>query len=211
MKKLTALIFAILAVAGSASSQPGDREESNIFYDIYVHDSCLTAWADLTPFLTSRVVERLRDGIELAIEFRTELVTPRRFWGDQTVVSRTRTVKLSFRRITNEFVLSNSDSNWTERAFTSLEELSKIMSESEGLCLGTMRQFNSESRYVVVLQVTTISLTDLNLAERPSDSSASESPVRFLFRQFLHLTDYGRHKVMARTRPFLLTELEEID
>lgn len=211
MKKLTALIFALLTAAGPVFSQPGDREEPNIFYDIYVHDSCLTAWADLSPFLTSRVVERLRDGIELAIEFRAELVTPRRFWGDQTVASRTRTVKLSFRKITNEFVLSNSDSNWTERAFTSLEELSKNMSESEGLCLGAIRQFDPESRHVVVLQVTTISLTDLNLAERPSDTTESESPVRFLFRQFLHLTDYGRRQVTARTRPFLLSELEEVD
>ncbi|MCX6834508.1 MAG: DUF4390 domain-containing protein, partial [candidate division Zixibacteria bacterium] len=164
MKKLTALIFAILTASGPAFSQPGDREEPNIFYDIYVHDSCLTAWADLAPFLTSRVVERLRDGIELAIEFRAELVIPRRFRGDQTVASRIRTEKLSFRRITNEFVLSSSDSNRTERAFTSLEELKKTVSESEGLCLGTIRHFDPESRHVVVLQVTTISLTDLNLA-----------------------------------------------
>ena len=211
MKKLTALIFAIMAVAGSVSSQPEDREESNIFYDIYVQDSCLTAWVDLAPFLTSRVIERLRDGIELAIEYNAELITPRRFWGDQTVVSQTRTLRLSFRKITNEFVLSNADSNRTEKTFGAPEELSRFMSELEGICLGTIRQFSPESRYVAVFQVTTISLTDLNLAERPSDSSGSESPVRFLFRQFLHLTDYGRHQVTTRTRPFLLTELEEID
>jgi hypothetical protein len=211
MKKLTALIFAVLAAANSASSQPGDREEPNIFYDIYVHDSCLTAWVDLAPFLNSRVVERLRDGIELAIEFRAELVTPRRFWGDQTVVGTTRTFKLSFRKITNEFVISNADSNRTEMSFASQEELSNIMSELAGICLGIIRQFSPESRYAVVLQVTTISLTDLNLAESPLDSSESESPVRFLFRQFLLLTDYGRHQVNTRTRPFLLAELEEVN
>ena len=211
MKKLTILIIAILVAVNSASSQPGDREESSIFYDIYVRDSCLTAWVDLAPFLTSRVVERLRGGIELAIEYHAELVTPRRFWGDQTVVSRARTFKLSFRKITNEFVISNADSNRTEMSFGSQEELSNIMSELEGICLGTIRQFSPESRYVVVLQVTTISLTDLNLAEGPSDSSESESPVRFLFRPFLRLTDYGRHQVTTRTRPFLLTELEEFD
>ena len=211
MKKLTALIFAVLVAVNPASSQPADREETDIFYDLYVQDSCLTAWVDLAPFLTSRVVERLRDGIELAIEFHAELVTPRRFWGDQTVVIRTRTFRLSFRKITNEFVMSNADSNRTEVSFRSQEELSKMMSELEGICLGTIRQFSPDSRYVVIFQITTISLTDLNLAEAPPDSSESESPVRFLFRQFLHLTDYGRHQMTTRTRLFLLTELEEID
>jgi hypothetical protein len=211
MKKLTVLILAILAAASSASTQPGDREEPSIYYDIYVQDSCLSVWVDLAPFLTSRVVERLRDGIELAIEYRAELVTPRRFWGDHTVVGRSKTFKLSFRQITNEFVMSNPDSSRAEMAFASQEELSNVMSELEGICLGKIRQFSPESRYSVVLKVTTISLTDLNLAETPPDSSGSESPVRFLFRHFLRLTDYGRYEVTTRTRPFLLTELEEID
>ena len=211
MKKLTALIVAVLTAVSTVFPQSGEPDETNIFYDLYIEDSCLTAWVDLAPFLTSRAVERLRDGIELAVECQAELVVPRRFWGDQTVVSRTNTMKLNFRKITGEYVIICSDSARTERSLASETELSSALSEIEGICLTSVDQLAPDRRYVVIFRVTTISLTDLNLAESPTDSTKSESPVRYLFRQFLLLTDYGRHQVTTRTRPFLLSELEEVN
>jgi hypothetical protein len=211
MKKLTALIVAVLSAATTAFPQSGEPDEANIFYDLYIQDSCLTAWVDLAPFLTPRAVERLLDGIELAIEYQAVVVVPRRFWGDQTVVSRTGTIKLTYRKITGEYVIIDSDSAQTERSLTSEAELVLALSDIEGICLTSVDLLTSDRRHVVVFKVTTISLTDLNLAESPPDSTKSESPVRYLFRQFLLLTDYGRHQVTTRTRPFLLSELEELN
>lgn len=211
MKKLIAPVLFLLVAVNPAFSQPEDETVSNIFYDIYVEDSCLSVWVDLSPFLTSRVVERLRDGIDLAIECRAELSRPRSFWSDETVISQARTVELSRRSITNEYVLTSSGQNRLSLSFSTLDDLNRHLSDSFSVCLEKISELDPDGRFVVRLRVTTISLTDLNLAKSPADSSDSESPLRYLFRQFLRLTEYGRHEVGARTRPFSLNELEEID
>jgi hypothetical protein len=210
MKLLARLFVLLLLLPLPARPQSGVETEPEIYYDLFVRDSCLTVLIDLGPFLTSRAVDRLHDGIDLAVECRAELVVPRRFWGDQLVASRERTVRLSYRKITDDYLLDPGDNPKRERLpFTSMDDLRLFLADSIQVCLSRMRELDRGNRHALDLRITTISLTDLNLANEAGDSSAGDSPVRYMFRQFLKLTDYGRREYSTKSRPFSLSELEE--
>jgi hypothetical protein len=64
------------------------------------------------------------------------------------------------------------------------------------------------SRYAVELSITSIVLSDLNLARREASRGESDgSPVQFLFRQFLNLTGYGSREYQTKSRSFSPDEI----
>jgi len=210
MKPLARLVVLLLLASGPARPQSGPEADPEIYYDLFVRDSCLTVLIDLAPFLTSRAIDRLHDGIDLAVHCRADLVVPRRFWGDQLASRRERTIRLSYRKITDDYLLEPGDPPERERLpFSSLDDLLLFLGDSIEICVSQMRELNPANRHAVELKITTISLTDLNLAEATDDSRGDESPVRYMFRQFLKLTDYGRREYSAKSRSFSLSELEE--
>jgi len=210
MKPLARLVVLLLLAPGPARPQSGPENDPEIYYDLFVRDSCLTVLVDLGPFLTPRAIDRLHDGIDLAVNCRADLVVPRRFWGDRLAVRRERTVRLSYRKITDDYLLDPGDHQERERLpFSSLDDLYLFLGDSIEICLSRMRELDRGSRHALDLKITTISLTDLNLAEATGDSPGDDSPVRYMFRQFLKLTDYGRREYSAKSRSFSLSELEE--
>jgi len=200
------LLAAIIASGVTA----GDDFEIN--YDVYVSDSCLNTWLDLAPLITSQSVQRLRNGVDLAIECRVELETPRRFWGDRTIAATTRYLRLSHREITSDFLLTTPGDTLAHpaRQFGSLATLHAFLRDSLELCVSPLVDLDTDLRCFLSLHVTTISLFDINLSHPKSDHDDSESPVRYLFRQFLRLTDYGRNEYSTRSSDFLISDLETL-
>lgn len=186
------------------------QDDYEINYDVYLTDSCLTTWLDLAPLLTSRSVQRLRDGIDLALECRAELQAPRRFWGDRSIAATTRFLRLSYREVTSDFRLTaRSDSLlYPARQFSSLASLHAFFRDSVELCIAPRDTIDPDQHCFLSLRVTTISLFDINLSHPETDPDGSESALKYLFRQFLRLTDYGRNQYSVRSDDFQITDLE---
>ncbi len=200
------LIATVLILTSPGLSGEDDPE---IDYDIYIRDTCLTVWVDMTRFLTSRAMERLKEGVDLAIECRASLVIPRKFWGDRLVAEQSRVLRLSYHKLTDDFIL-NPEGKASEPPirFGSMAGLFQLLRDSITICLATPDQLDASGRHAVQLRVTAISLTDLNLAEEISAEDGSDSPIRYLFCQFLRLTNYGRDEYSTRSRSFSVPELE---
>lgn len=209
MKTIARLLFCTLVVLGLAGSPARAQDDPELVYDIYVHDSCLTVWLDLAPFINSRTLERLRDGVDLAIECRAKLEVPKRFWGDRLAATETRLLRLSYRKVTNDFLVTTGDSTSPQtNELPSIAALFQHLRDSVEICLANISQLDASRRHLVSLKVTTISLTDLNLAEDLTTRDGSDSPLRYLFKQFLKLTEYGRRETSTKSRSFSLSELE---
>lgn len=208
MKTLVCLIGVLLATAVPSRAQTPPEREPEIYYDIYVQDSSLTVWIDLSPFLGARALDRLRDGVDLALECRAELTSPRWLWTDRLIVERTRTVRVSYRNVTNDYLVDPGNSGSTKPLiFVSEEELVDFLSDSVEIQLDRVTRIDPDRRYCVTLRMTAIFLTDLNLVNGAAAETESGSPVKFLFRQFLELTDYGRRQASTKSRPFLISDL----
>lgn len=207
---LWSMIAFILLIVVCPAAQAQDKPRFE--YDIYVHDSCLMVWLNLAPFIDSKTLSRLKDGVDLEIECRVRLEIPRRFWSDKIVATRSRFLRLGYRQVTNDFLLkTDGPVRPGPLAFPSLPALIKYLSDSVELCMGNVRQLNDERHHRLGLSITTISLTDFNLARDITGQSNSDSPLKYLFGQFLKLTEYGRHEFSARSRTFSIGELEEIE
>ena len=183
-----AVLFGAVIVSGIAAE---DRYE--IHYDVYVSDSCLTTWLDLAPLITSQSVQILRDGVDLAIECKVELETPRRFWGDRTIAATVRYLRLSHREVTSDFLLSTPGDSLThpDRQFGSLAALHAFLRDSVELCVSPVAALDPEQHCFLSLQVTTISLFDINLDHPAADPNDSEAPVRYRLRQCLRTVVQG--------------------
>lgn len=183
-------------------------EDLDLSYDIYSRDRNLAVWVDLSPFIDAPAVSRLKDGIDILLECRVSLTIPRRFFGDNLVARSSTTRRLSYRRVTEEFLATETqDPDQPALSFVSLASLYQHFRDSIEIDLVSLDSLEDQERYVLSLDVTTISLTDLNLAPTDESSEDGESPLRFLFRQFLNLTEYGREEYSTRSRPFSLDEI----
>jgi hypothetical protein len=165
-------------------------------------------WLDLAPFISSRTVKQLRDGIDLELEYRVTLLKPKRWYGDDEVSSASGAIRLSYQKITGEFRLAGMDTAQTPGTFPSLAGLYRYLTDSIEVCVTRIDRLDRTRIHVADLKVTAISLTDLNLSEELVAGSGPASPFRYLFRQFLLLTDYGRREYQVRSRGFRISELE---
>ena len=183
--------------------------DAEIGYDIFSDSSRLTVWVDLAPFLGAAEVEQMQDGIDIILECNLTLSTPRRFFGERKVATQSRTLLISNRPVTEDYVvtIAEADSN-SAGPFISFGELHRYLRDSVEIVLTDLDSLVPHLRYALELRISTIHLTDMNLSSpRGLEEDQSEPPVRFLFRQFLELTGYGRDEFSTKSRRFSLGEI----
>jgi len=204
------LIVAILLVVCPTNRIVADDIEFS--YDIFSRDGRLTVWLDLAAFMSSRAGEQLKDGIDLAIQYELTLKTPRRFFGDREIAQVTRIPVVRYRSLTDDYLLDNLlEGEESPAEFVSMAGLFQYLRDSIETELTLLDSLDSSERYVLHFKVTTISLTDINLSPRSPDQDNSESPIHYLFRQFLDVTGYGRREYDAKSRVFAVSELDVIE
>jgi hypothetical protein len=208
--KLARYIAPVLLVLGSVSIGGSVRaDDADINYDIYVRDSTILVWIDLAPFLSSDDIEQLRDGIDIVLSCRLELAVPKRFFGDHQVTKTERSFRLSHRPVTEDFIVLPADtSRPSPGPLVSLGSLYRYLRDSIEIPLLPMNLMAPDRFHTLQITISSIILTDFNL-ERPPDKVAEsdESPVRYLFRQFLSLTGYGSKEYRTKSRPLTLDEI----
>ena len=208
--KTFALLAVLLLVTGSpVHAQATAEDEPELSYDIFIRDSSLTVWLDLSPVLDARVWDRLRDGVDVALECRIELSTPRWLLSDHKEAEQVRTIRLSYRKLTDDYSI-DPGSDGPVRTFIDSENIEHYMADSVEVSVKPLTEIDPEKTLKITFRITSIFLTDLNLADKVSSDEGSGSPVRYLFRQFLELTDYGRRQYSIRSRPFILRELPRL-
>jgi hypothetical protein len=204
---LALLLLALLLGAGSVEAQG-----TGLAYDIFDRAGNLTAWLDLAPFLDSRSVEQLRDGIDLILDCQVSVGIPRRFFGDRRVARQTRSLLIRYRPVTEDFTLEVlDDSSQSPRQYISLAGLHQFLHDSIEVAIASLDSLEASERYVLDVQIASISLTDINIGADRKSPEGAESPVKYLFRRFLDVTGYGREEYEVRSRPFALSELEHLN
>jgi len=203
---IVVIIIMIMTNTKSASAQTQDYQ-----FNFFLRDSFLVFQPDLSSFINSEKNSLLRDGVDYAIEFQITLLRPRRLWGAVQIAQKTEAIVIGFRFLTEEYTLTHLpiDSSLKELRFISLAKLHQFLTDSIILNVPLPDQLNKENTYKIEFKTTSIALTTLNLIS--SDNNQDDSPVKFLFRQFLDFTGYGREEKTISTVPFKLSELEIID
>jgi len=211
---LTRLPFWTLILAYLLAATPiAARDKSEpVEYDIFQRGGRLSVWLNLAQYLSSRRVEQMKEGIDLAIEYRLILSRPKRIWGAEEVAKSSGLVKIGYRIVTEDFSLSAGKFDLgDDRHFVSLARLHQFLSDSIVIDLATYKELDRRRRYVLKIKLTCISLTNFNLAADNDSSEEPGSPVKYLFTQFLRLTGFGRDEYTIETRPFSLSEISPED
>jgi hypothetical protein len=194
-------IALLLLTAAARGAEPID------FY-LLRGDSNLSVLLDLSTVLSAGRVSRMQEGIDLVLDYQLALTRPRRVWGSTTVARTEGIMTIGYRIVTGDYHLATPEMGGTEdRQFGSLAKLHRFLADSIVVELATSAEPDSLARYVLKVKLTCISLTDFNLAPGDSTGTSADSPVRYLFRQFLSLTGYGRQEYSTQSRPFALSEL----
>ncbi len=180
-------------------------------YDIFARDKQAVVWVDLSPYLSTGEIEHLQDGIDIAFECGLTLLRSRRFFGNQKVTRRTLTLRIRYRPVTEDFLMLSSDTGWTRNdPFVSLIKLQRFLRDSIEIPLIPRDSLENDQHYTLKVRITSIALTAFSLAP-PSEKSdePADSPLRYLFRQFLSLTGYGYREYTTKSRPFSPLEIVE--
>jgi len=203
---LRVVLFVVVILMGASQVS---ADEDPLPFDIYQRDSCLAVWLDLSVCLTGNVMERLEDGIDLVLECRLKLLTPRRFLWNRQVSEKIEPLRISYERLTKTYVVSQAERPLSEKLrFASMADLFRFTRDSVEICVARIDSLDSERRYQLDAKVTAISLTDLNLTADGDRDETEQSPVNYLFEQFLDLTSYGRREYEVRSHLFPLKEIE---
>jgi len=198
----TFLIFVILCPFADAA------DEDQIEYDIFRQNDTLAAWVDFSFMLSAGNLKKLRDGIDLALEYRLTLASPRRLWGSNTIARTDDALKISYRRITEDFYITRLISEPDrELRFISREELENYLKDSVLVSLVTIDSLDADKRFTLEIEITSITLTTLNLLSDGGGADSTQSALKSLFKEFLKLTGYGRRELSVKSRPFSLDEV----
>lgn len=189
---------------GSLAADDGDQ----IDFDIYTQDGLVTIWVDLSSLITSKRVNQMEDGIDIAVEYRLSLHRPRRLWGAEKLAESRGAFQVGFRVLTENFFVSDltSDSS-SSRHFLSLAPLHKYLADSITLKLAQVESLAADKQYYIELNLTCVSLTAFNIADSEKSSEKDESAIKWLFKEFLNLTNFGRQDYRVESRLFSLSEL----
>ncbi|MFQ5499067.1 MAG: DUF4390 domain-containing protein [Candidatus Zixiibacteriota bacterium] len=170
-------------------------------------DSSLLVGVDLTGLITSSRVDRLQQGINIKVVVDIELRQPRRLFGTRKIGAAKGAISIDHDPVTHNYRLTRHDLNPPQgRSFFSLAGLHKYLADSVILPLATTEPLGRYRLFTLHCQSTVISLTSIDLTD-PDSADRSDSPVEYLFRQFLILTDFGREQFSFSSRPFSLSEL----
>lgn len=170
----------------------------------------LAAWLDLAPLVSKSRVEKIRDGVDLLIDFKLTLNRPKRFFGAETVVSRHGIVQIGYRIVTEDFIIRMGGEDFRSTGkFAGLPELHRYLADSIMVDLIDYSKLDSHRRYRLKLELVSISMSRLNLEPSPDSSSGNESALKYLFRHFLKLTGFGRDSFSGETLLFSPAEVRQ--
>lgn len=177
-------------------------------FGVLDHEPNLAAWLDLGPLLSKSRVEKIRDGVDLLIDFKFVLIRPKRFFGAEKVVSRHGIVQIEYRIVTEDFIVRMGGKDFRSTGkFASLAELHLYLTDSIVVDLIDYSELDSLRRYRLKLELACISMFRFDL-EPPLDStSGDESALKYLFRHFLKLTGFGRDSFSGETLLFSPAEV----
>ena len=197
----------MLVLLSTASLTAQDRDA--LEYDIFSRDSTMVVWANIAPCLTEGDIEQLRDGLDVVLHCRLRLTSPRTILPDRKIANRADILRLGFRPVTEDYFLQRGDSASThQHSFVSLSGLLGYLRDSVEIRLVKLDSLDQSKQFAIELVVTSIILSDLNLARKEADQSESGgSPVQFLFRQFLSITGYGSREYRSKSRSFSPDEI----
>ncbi len=206
---LTAAIL-LLSLSGGVNLHAADGDA--VAFDIYECDGVMTVWIDMASVITSRRVDLMKEGVDHAIEFRVELFRPKRLWGSDKISEAAGVFRIGYQVITEDyFLLDVSRDSESERSFSSLARLHQFLVDSVALELAVLDSLDSGRDYFIEIAMTCVSLAGINLAEVKQSDTDGESPIRWLFRGFLDLTNFGREDYKVKSRPFSLSEISPRD
>lgn len=207
-KERLPLLTVLLGILVLADGRVCAADAEAIEFGIVRHEGRLSAWLNLAPFLTSKRVDQLKQGIDLFIEYDIALKTPRKLWGARRIDGWNGAFKIGYRLITDDFFLSaTAGKNDDEKFFVSLAKLHQHLADSILVRLADIAKLDQDRRYFLEIGLTLVTLTSFNLATEEGDQGRSESAIRFLFRQFLRVTSYGRQDYTVKSRLFSLAEI----
>ena len=205
---LLTLLMAVSAGSAAAEDVPG-----NIEYDIVRMNDSLAVWLNLARYFGADEFEAMADGIDYACTWSLELKRPRRFFGASKVATSEGHITLSNRLVTEDFVLHAPSSSGLEtpRTFLRAADVRSFLSDSIYVRVAAIDSLDRRNHYVLKLSISCISLTSLNLATKGEGDRKDDSPLKFLFRQFLKLTGYARDEYSTTSRQFSLSEVYGAD
>lgn len=202
------LLTILLAGAGTGAAVRADDRQVDFAFDILLVDDSVTAWVDLSGLLRTPVIERIEDGIDHAIECRASLNRPRRLFGAVKAAETGRAWLLSYRILTELWVLRPLGVDSTEeRSFSSLAGLAEYLADSITIPLIKADSLETERRYFLKLEITSISLAGIGINPAPGDVDGGPSFLSTLFSGFLEITGYGRETFKIESRPFSPAEI----
>ena len=185
---------------------------AGIDFDLWESNDSLTVQLDLAPYITSRRISQLREGIEFAIEYEVALKRPRRLWGKETISRAGRTVRIGQRAATEDFEVTVSGKAFeVSRILPSLPRLHQHLSDSQVVVLAGIDRLSAGVYYLLELKITCVSLTKANLAFDDDSGREAKSPIKYLFKKFLQMTDFGREEFHAESAPFSLSDIRRRD
>ncbi len=204
-----AYLFLILGfLAAVPQGRPAAQESAPFDFDIFEQNDSLTVWVDFSPLITSKRVARMKEGIDIAVEYQLALLRPRRIWGNEKMGSVYGAYQIGYRLITEDYFLSDlTHDDISDRQFLSLSDLHQYLADSINIALAAVAPLDGSQRYFVRLGVTCVSLTSLNLADGDQADESGKSAIRWLFKGFLDLTNFGREDYQAESRLFSLREI----
>jgi len=209
MPSITRWLLLIALVWGLEPGGATAADSDSLGFDLFESEGQLTVLVDLAPLLASRTVDQLRQGIDLAVEITVSLKSRRRFWGSRKLSTATGALRISYRLATEGYLITSSfDDVESERTFGSLPGVHRFLADSILTRLGEMSELDQRLRYFTTIDIVAITLTSFNLAPDNPDDNGESSPLRYLFEQFLKLTDYGREEFSLQSRTFSLSEIE---
>jgi len=194
--------------------EPGRAEPpDNIEYTFARRNDTLVAWLNLARYFGKEQISALTDGVAFACEYGITLKRPRRLWGAEQIARIRGRVRVAYRPVTRIFALSVSDADSTDTArdFATVDRALEFLEDSIWVPLAAIDSLDAGAHYVGDLSVAVISLTTFNLATEDQPDDGSNSPLKFLFRQFLKATGYGREDYSTSSRKFSLSEVYPID
>lgn len=177
-------------------------------FGVWDNEPKLAAWLDLAPLISKSRVEKLRDGVDVLIDFRLTLTQPKRFFGAETVASRHGIVQIGYRIMAEDFIIRMSGVCFQGTGkFATLAELHRYLTDSIVVDLVGYSELDSLKRYRLKLELACISLSGINLEPPPDSSAGDESALKYLFRHFLKLTGFGRDSFTGETLLFSPAEV----
>ena len=207
LKRLLPCLFVLAGVAISVPTAAAE-DSAPFEYDIIGRDGHIAVWLNLAGFLTTVQVERLKEGIDVSLDYQLILSRPRRLWGAEQVAKTTGSVIIGYRIVTEGYFLSAAELGFEgERHFVSLARLHQFLTDSIVVDMANFDELDPRRRYTVEVKLACIQLTSLNIASDDGFSGESSSPVKYLFRKFLRLTGFGREEYSVKSRLFSLSEV----